>query len=199
MGETCRLFIGSRLSGEGRRSLERYYQRRDLLGFDWPGRIAWTDPEKWHLTWLFLGDVPIDRIETLKTRLLRIAPHLQAPMLRLDRVEIWPSVRQPRMAVWGGEGAFMAPVAQAVRDAFFDFPDNRVFRPHVTLARFPTRKNAPKADTESRPDPAGQLLLPDDCWPEPANWAIGNITLFRSHLNRGGDYEALCTASFCET
>lgn len=187
MGDTTRLFIGTRLSGAGRAALDAFYAGRNALDFGWPGRIAWTAPEKWHLTWLFLGDVPEDRLESLKERLPGVVPDLSPPVLRLNRLEIWPSAKRPRMAVWCGDGEALTPVAQGIREAYFDFPEDKPFRPHVTLARF--RSN----DRGTR-----QILVPRDYWPQPADWRIGEITLFRSHLKGDGTYEALCTASLSD-
>lgn len=195
MTDPLRLFIGTGLCGAGQRSLERLYQKREAIDFNWPGKISWTPPEKWHLTWLFLGDMPVGELGELKERLIQIPSSVSAPIFQLNRLEIWPSIRRPRMAVWCGDGEALSPVAARIRTVFSDFPADKPFCPHVTLARFRPNRNR---TTKSRPTTQNRVLPHGALWPEPANWQIRHITLFRSHLNRGGAYEALCTVSFTE-
>lgn len=113
---------------------------RDVLAAEaqpLPG-VQWTKPEQLHVTLRFLGDVPVDRIESICARLaqVRVAPFI----LPLDGVGTFPPNRPPRV-VWIGIGTGhprLFQLRQRVDDALLASGlqlDVRTFHPHVTLAR----------------------------------------------------------------
>jgi 2'-5' RNA ligase len=97
----------------------------------------WTKPEQLHCTLRFLGDTPEDQVPEIKAALARI----DVPLLRLDLdgLTAFPSRRRPRVLV-----ARITPTEEmmnlqrhieaAVQELGFE-PENRPFRPHVTVAR----------------------------------------------------------------
>lgn len=98
----------------------------------------WTPTEQLHVTMRFLGDVDIDRMDTLRERLasVRVAPFL----LPIEGVGAFPPKRAPRV-LWTGTGSghprlhqLRKQIDDAVLAAGIDF-DLRTFHPHVTLAR----------------------------------------------------------------
>jgi 2'-5' RNA ligase len=103
-------------------------------------RARWADPENIHLTLLFLGETPEDRIPALSAK-LREAFAKHAPLtVRLAGGGTFPPQRPARVAWIGLEApeelqAVQADaVAAAVEAAGFE-PEERPFKPHVTLAR----------------------------------------------------------------
>lgn len=98
----------------------------------------WTKPEQLHCTLRFLGDTPDEQVSDLEAALARIdAP--SSLSLDTNGLTAFPSRRRPRVLV-----ARIAPtdalmnLQQQVEDAMqaLDFePEQRPFRPHVTVAR----------------------------------------------------------------
>lgn len=105
--------------------------RTDLDG------ARWTRPEQLHLTLRFLGDTDAEQVPVLEAAFAEITVSPLA--LRFDDLAAFPSPRQPHVLV-----AQVAP-----NDALLDLqrqietavqalgwePEDRPFRPHVTLAR----------------------------------------------------------------
>ena len=103
-------------------------------------RARWVDPENIHLTLLFLGQTSDDMVPALSAK-LREAFARHAPMtVRLSGGGTFPPKRPARVAWIGMEApeelaAVQADaVAAAVETVGFE-PEERPFRPHVTLAR----------------------------------------------------------------
>jgi 2'-5' RNA ligase len=147
---------------------------------DMPGRAV--DPEKWHLTIRFLGDVE----ETTVDRIRHV----------LDETDLGPAFPM----AWGGLGAFPRSsrasvlwigvargedrlvalsdgVESALDRAGID-PEDRPFRPHLTIARMrPPEDVRPVVRGEPFPDVATR---------------VDRVTLYQSRLGAGGArYEVL--------
>jgi 2'-5' RNA ligase len=101
--------------------------------------LRWVPPENWHITLVFLGDVPPRSLERLAGA---VAPILadQAPLpAPLTALEWFPSPLKPRLltlAVQPSEPlmTLQAAVAGALRREGFH-SEQRPYRPHLTLAR----------------------------------------------------------------
>jgi RNA 2',3'-cyclic 3'-phosphodiesterase len=139
------------------------------------GAPRWGDPARWHLTLLFLGAVPADRVP----RLVKVAGSAVAaapPMrLRLAGGGRFGSRRRPQVAWTGLDGdvvplvelaARLATVARSLRLEV----EERPFRPHLTLGRW--RPGHP-AD--------GDLMdrLADYVGPD---WPVAEVRLVESRL-----------------
>jgi 2'-5' RNA ligase len=104
-------------------------------------RIAWVRPENWHLTLLFLGDWPADRLPALRDALLDEAPAHRAFAVACGGVGAFPNLRSPRVLFLHLEsGGALERLAAGVRSrvaaAIPDGPrDEKPFRAHLTLAR----------------------------------------------------------------
>lgn len=102
-----------------------------------PG-VAWTPPERLHLTLRFLGDTPVERISALRERLraLRVAGFL----LPVEGLGVFPSHGHPRV-LWCGVGRghpHLHQLRQRVDDSILALgleADLKSFQPHFTLAR----------------------------------------------------------------
>jgi 2'-5' RNA ligase len=103
--------------------------------------IAWTPPERLHLTLRFLGATPTERIPALCERLraLRVAPFI----LPVEGIGVFPPRGQPRI-LWCGVGQglpHLRQLRQRVDDALQALgleSDMEGFVPHFTLARVST-------------------------------------------------------------
>ena len=100
-------------------------------GFD--GR--WQRPDQWHVTLEFLGDVPPQRLASLHAAAGQV--RLRPLSIAFDRVEHW---RKPQVLCLAASSvpdelahAVNELRAALLREGFS--PEQRPFRPHVTLAR----------------------------------------------------------------
>lgn len=146
-----------------------------------------VDPDSFHLTLVFLDEVPTHVLQDLHDDLSRL--RLTPFDLTLSGVGLFGGGK-PR-AAWAGVAPseplmhLQAKLDRAARMAVA-LPDTRRFRPHVTLGRF-----AP-------PLPEDRLRL-ERAIVAQAGFTAGpftvtKVTLYRSHLTRAGShYEELAT------
>ncbi len=124
-----RLFVAIDLPEAARETLR--VLRTDLDG------ARWTPPAQYHLTLAFLGEVEPERTAAITEALEQVAG---APLeLRLQGLNVFPSRRRPRVLVAGVERAEALTAlharVEAAMEALGFAPENRAFRPHVTVAR----------------------------------------------------------------
>jgi 2'-5' RNA ligase len=153
---------------------------------DAPGAPRWTAPERWHLTLLFLGTVPTDRVPALIDALEQAVRGTPAMTLRLARGGRFGSRRRPSVA-WAGVEGDLPPLtdlagrlADAARRLRLPVED-RPFRAHLTLGRW--RPGAP-ADGDLMDRLAGYR------GPE---WPVREVELLESHLGPKPRYDAVAT------
>jgi 2'-5' RNA ligase len=109
-----------------------------------PG-VAWTPPQRLHLTLRFLGDTPVASIGALCERLraIRVAPFF----LPVAGLGVFPPRGQPRV-LWCGVGRghpHLYQLRQRVDDSILALgleADLKSFVPHFTLARLGSAKPA---------------------------------------------------------
>jgi 2'-5' RNA ligase len=130
------------------------------------------DRRDWHITLAFIGAFPENRVPFLLKRAAQI--HVEPFRLIFDRLEFWP---RPKIASLCA--ATVPPELQALVDALntvmLDLglkPEERTFRPHITVARnarpFLTERLAQRSVTEwsgfelveSVPAPGGVHYVP---------------------------------------
>jgi 2'-5' RNA ligase len=153
----------------------------------WPG-VRWSEPDAWHVTLAFLGEVDDGVLPELRTRLERAAGRHPVQELAIRGGGAFPGAERARVVwagvVWAGvQGdrpglaaltALAASVAAGARRAGAPPPDEgRRYRPHLTLARL-------REPADVRPLTAGLAGLAT----EP--WSAGRIELIRSHLPEPG-------------
>lgn len=112
--------------------------------------VAWTLPERWHLTLMFLGEWPAARLPSLAAGLREaVAPRNPFP-IQPGNLGAFPSLRRPRVLFLhldGGEPlqALAQDVRRAVDTIWSGGPqDRKDFRPHLTLARVRQPLTAPE-------------------------------------------------------
>jgi 2'-5' RNA ligase len=151
---------------------------------DADGAPRWAAPDRWHLTLLFLGAVRDDRVPPLAAAAgdaVRSAP----PMgLRLAGAGRFGSLRRPQVFWTGLDGDVQPLVDLAGRLASaargLDLPvEDRPFRPHLTLGRWPPGRPADGTLPERLTGYRG-----------PA-WPVGEVRLIESHVGRAAPYETV--------
>lgn len=170
-----RLFAGVALPDE-------YQERlRDLAG-RWRGRLAsrttWTRPGNWHVTLKFLGDAAEDALPGVRSALATVS---FAPfVLCAGGAGFFPPKGSPRVFWVGlrrgaGELTRLAAGVQAALEPLGFAPEDRPYRPHLTLARV---RRAEK-------DPWGELSreAAEMDWPA---CEVRAFTLWESELGASG-------------
>jgi len=182
MAQSCRLFIAIELPDNILRQITRVQQQIER---QIPARaVRWVKPDSIHLTLRFLGDVEIDRIDSLKA-VLDVAGTNHAPFpLEIAAPGCFPNTRNPRVLWLGLEGNLesLGNLQQSVEQAITDLgfiPEDRGFSPHLTLAR--VQRNASRDD-------AGRVgLAAERGLAEPVGgWRVEDLSLMRSQLKPSG-------------
>lgn len=113
--------------------------RRSFADLQRPGSLdaRWSEPEQFHVTLRFLGDVTADDAKRYKDALDQIEAHsVECIPYGLD---VLPSRRNPRVLMVGLERSddlvdLYGTVSNALEAEGLE-PETRTYRPHVTLAR----------------------------------------------------------------
>jgi 2'-5' RNA ligase len=129
-----------------------------------PGSLRWASPDNLHLTLVFLGATPEERVPVLRERLRPVVAALRPFRYVLRGPVAFPDAEHPRvLALMPQDPApfagWQAPIASVCRELGFAL-ESRPFRPHLSLAR--TRRPPGcglTADDEGLDGQAGQVLL----------------------------------------
>ena len=174
MADTLRLFVALELSDGARAALGAFRDRAD------PEVWRGVRDEALHLTLAFLGSRPASDVEVVGD-VLRSVPAAAVPLELGDGLLLPPRRARVLCAsvadVSGALGALQAAVSDGLAGAGVYAPEKRPYRAHATVARLRPRARAPRAIDDG---------------PERLAFDGGPLTLFRSHLGRGGAvYEPL--------
>ncbi len=173
-GPTERLFVALDLPAAARAALAAFRDRAD--GAVWRP----VPDEALHVTLVFLGHLPSGSSE----RVAEVVRRCSGPAADLA---LGPALLLPprRARVLCAEvedgadalGALQGRLAGALADAGLHEPERRPYRPHATVARLRSGERAPRGSPDG---------------PERVRFAGEAVTLYRSHLGRGGArYEPL--------
>ena len=156
-----RLFIAALISEEVREAL---VQARAALQRAVPDRaLRWVAPENYHITLLFLGEQPEERVPHIVQAMAaarRGVPPLEVSVRGLG---VFPNWNRPQV-LWAGAqrgAAELTQIATALEKSLLPTPSGKPFHPHITLARLKT----PCHDADGlkkRLFDATQRLLPAD-------------------------------------
>jgi RNA 2',3'-cyclic 3'-phosphodiesterase len=130
-----RLFIALNLPKKERTRIHR--AARVLREAGMP--VRWVDPEHYHVTLKFLGQVRKDDIPRIEQSMARAAESNRPFTTELGGFGAFPTVRRPRV-LWLGVGAnpelrcLKQDIEWALGDAGFG-AETRAFHPHITLGR----------------------------------------------------------------
>ncbi len=170
-----RLFVALRPPAEARSALLA------LMGGVADAR--WQSDAQLHATLAFLGTLDRHQAEAVAAALAR----LEAAPLRLGfgPFDTFLTPRGQVSTLWIGltpqaaVAALASRVSHLLLAAGIPLP-TRKFVPHVTLARFPARGAAP----------ASLVRFLGDRRPPDLGFTVASVTLFESHLTRGGAHYA---------
>lgn len=106
--------------------------------------IKWEDPEKFHLTLRFLGDIEEDKVDALTDTLGRLKFDFETIDFTNDKVDFFPNKRFPNIMFAGlkEKGNNTETLVSLIDKIIYNFgvkPDKK-FIPHITLARFNRNK-----------------------------------------------------------
>jgi len=135
----------------------------------------WTQPEEIHLTLKFLGEISDAKVKEVSVSLKNLG-RFEGFAIGLKGFGFFPDARRPTV-LWAGveAPASLGQLAEQVEEALRKIGfarEERVFRPHLTLARFRV----------PRPQPALQALLKQQGGQELANFEVSEFFLFESKL-----------------
>jgi 2'-5' RNA ligase len=156
--------------------------------------VRWVDPEKYHLTLKFLGEVRTDRVDRICAILARVAAGSPPFSADLSGFGAFPTVRRPRVLWLGVEPTpalrcLKQDVEWGLADAGFD-RETRAFHPHLTLGRV------------EREDGAGAFRGLDDLISElsyAGSVPVRSVELMRSQTNKDGSvYSVLSSYPLAE-
>jgi RNA 2',3'-cyclic 3'-phosphodiesterase len=109
------------------------------------GDVRWVRPEAIHLTLKFFGDIPECDVANISSVAGRAAAGVQPFDLTIGGVGVFPDPHRPRI-IWlgmGGEAVRLTTFQQGMEPVLEEIgfpPEERPFRPHLTLGRIKTPK-----------------------------------------------------------
>jgi 2'-5' RNA ligase len=147
----------------------------------------WVHPDDLHITVQFLGDTPAPRIPDIQEQTASVLRDIASFQLKLTGIGAFGSPASPRV-LWAGLGGVLqqlhflqSQLSGALKLLGF-MPEDRLYRPHLTLARTYT-------GTE-RPDMVSAIREAESALGDTA-WTVDHIALYRTHMGRRPMYEAV--------
>jgi 2'-5' RNA ligase len=160
--------------------------------------IRWIGANAAHMTLHFLGETDVEMAELLRMGFAGATGGARPFKLRVDGAGAFPNLTRPQI-VWlglAGDVSSLQELHRAAGDFLRQFeiePEDRPFKPHITLGRARQRLESPQINAlvSLMRSPGVKQLLAELETP----FAVDHITLYRSHLSSSGStYEALATA-----
>ncbi len=104
------------------------------------GAIRWTRPQSNHLTLKFLGNIDANAVENICAAVKKQAAAVPPLLLKVEKMGVFPDLRKPRVLWVGTTGdsqklATLQSKLEAELEVLGFPPENRPFRPHLTLGR----------------------------------------------------------------
>ncbi|MCK4453781.1 RNA 2',3'-cyclic phosphodiesterase [Candidatus Parcubacteria bacterium] len=150
----------------------------------WPELpIKWVKPDNLHITLIFLGNINDQEILEIDKTVKGITARHQPFSINLNRICYAPPKKIPPRMVWaeGEKVKELADLKQDLEKSLIDSginftPENRDFRPHITLGRIKTWEWS-RIEPEERPEIDEEISL---------NFPVNSIEMMESQLKRGG-------------
>ncbi|MGA3266582.1 MAG: RNA 2',3'-cyclic phosphodiesterase [Verrucomicrobiota bacterium] len=136
--KSLRLFVAISLPDHVRHAITA--AQEELRALVSPNAIRWTNPDQFHLTLKFLGDVPAGQEGALRAALQPICAAAYALFLCAQGVGFFPHERSPRV-IWAGINESTGSLAdlqkriEAAVQPFAPRQGTEKFSGHVTLGR----------------------------------------------------------------
>ncbi len=172
-----RLFIGINIPKKQRTRVHR--STRTLRENGLP--VRWIDPDHFHVTLKFLGDVRRDRVESIEGAMGRVGESTAPFTTTIGGFGAFPTIRRPRV-IWVGVDAtpefrcLKQDLEWTLGQVGFE-AETRAFHPHVTLGRAEEAGGAGAFRDLDR-----QLAELDYA----SELRVHSLDLMRSHLTRQG-------------
>lgn len=159
--------VGDELREPLARSVVAWRERPDLAA------LRWTDPDGWHITVAFVGDVTPPWVDAALRILGEVAARHRPMTFETGGVGGFPRARASRVAWYGARDAdgSLSRLSTDVGKAL-GIRSEHPLRPHVTLAR-------------ARGGPVDLRGWVAEATPPRGSFAVDRIELMRSRLGRG--------------
>ena len=162
--------------------------QRELQPLVPPSAARWTRPDQFHLTLRFLGNVPVEAVESLQQSVEAVCRNASPLALSARGVGFFPSQHSPRV-VWVGINSQenrLIDLQKGIETAVAPFspePGEKSFAGHVTLGRL---KNPRPADVRV-------LVARAQSYKAKAfgDWTAENVEIIRSELSSIGTHYTL--------
>ncbi len=139
MPDGVRAFAGLKMAPEVEQAVADIIESMRVATAAHRGGIRWTSHNRLHLTLRFLGDaVTASRLERLDGALDEIATATACFDIEVCGIGAFPNLSQPRVLWIGLESSELSALASRIEDAAVAVglaPEQRVFAPHLTIAR----------------------------------------------------------------
>jgi 2'-5' RNA ligase len=148
-----------------------------------PGAIRWTQPEQFHVTLKFLGDVPAEQVAALEQAVSGVCSGSPAQRLSARGIGFFPNAQKPRV-IWAGTGDDRGQLAELHRQLdeavrpFAPAGKPERFAGHITLGRFKSGRHAAVETLLER-----ATVLRDRHF---GDWLAGEVAIVRSELTSAG-------------
>ena len=193
-GQSLRLFISVELSEAWRRAAEQVAQElQATLGRDY----RWVRPELYHVTLVFLGEQPRERLGEIDDALRTAAAEAPSLELRLGDLSGF-GVDVPKALILsvadpsGGLQSLRRQLDQELAARGIPY-DHKPLNPHLTLGRARVQRGRDRPNRRSR---SGAPSVPRVTRPDVEALMVDEIALVKSDLLQGGPrYEALTRVS----
>lgn len=133
--ELKRIFLGTLINANGILSALPDIQESFIQVL----KGKWTETENLHINYKFLGEVPIDKIEEIKSSLSDYLKEFESP-LKFNGLNCFPNTDNPRvlyMNVFSPDKSILSAAANIeleLEKLGFD-REKRRYKPHITLCR----------------------------------------------------------------
>ncbi|MFE0557083.1 RNA 2',3'-cyclic phosphodiesterase [Paenibacillus sp. NPDC058910] len=181
-GAMDRLFVAVHLPSEVSTRIQDWTETlREQVNFK-----KWVHPQDYHITLQFLGDTPSNRIAELTAALQEVAKEHKPFRLGLYDAGVFGASASPRI-LWAGVGGDLNALSQLQQsvvsrmEAFGFVPEERPFRPHITIGR------KFQGNQKFSLDVIGT-------GPKPIQWEVQQLVLFRTNLHASPMYETVGVA-----
>jgi 2'-5' RNA ligase len=160
-------------------------------GFNPERAVRWIRPTQFHLTVLFLGNVPAAEIASFEMVANEVmASFTELPVLTLRNIGSFPAFHRPRV-LWVGcrANGLLEEIQSRFLAAFslkVPLKENQRSYPHLTIARF---RHLPSRFAERM-----RVLSEKDWFPE-CVWRVNSVSLMRSISGPEGT-EYTCLSNF---
>ncbi len=131
-----RIFVAVALEPALREAVAHVRSRLNSAG----ATLRWVPPENLHFTLRFLGEIAEARVATVAAATRAVAGRIEPFEITLAGMGAFPSSRRPQV-VWIGVGIGEGRLTTLARDIDTELrglefaPEDRPFRPHLTVAR----------------------------------------------------------------